>query len=81
MQKGTVSPQSLGTVVFPACAGVSWGPYLDFPFKARKLEGDWESILDEQKIMSLQEWEGTQVSAASTISSRKQKAKAFNLEN
>lgn len=49
--------------------------------RQEKLEGDWETILDEQKIMSLREWEGTQVSAANTISSRKQRAKAFNLEN
>lgn len=47
-------------------------PFLYFPFKARKLEGDRETILDEQKIMSLGEWEGVQVSAANTISSRKQ---------
>lgn len=63
--------KGLGTVVLPAHAGVIWGPCLYFPFKARRLEGDWETILDEQKIMGLQEWEGTQVSAANTISGRK----------
>lgn len=70
-----MSQQSFRNCVLPVHAAVIWGPYLYFPFKARKLVGDWETILDEQKIMSLQEWEGIQVPAANTISSRKQQAK------